>query len=398
MKFSPEEIEQYRSVTERVSNGSQLAASPKLREFLNYIVDCALRECPEEASEQQIGVNVFGRKPGYNSSEDSIVRSQARLLRQKLASFFKEEGASEPIAIEIPKGHYLPVFKKRLVSETGLPAVASALSLPSAVIAPESRGRISLGIIFILVALAAGLVLGYALPRRGVASAQLHDPLWAPFLSQDQPPLVIYSNPIFRGAPLKDGLRLLPPGTVSNAPEDDTYTGTGEAQAIYTLTRFFDRANRDFVLKRSRLVTWDDAKSRNLVFLGAATQNTALAELPTATQFVIRLDQNAHGYVSNEHPLAGEPHEFVTDSSDEYAIIALLPGLESSTRILAFTGLTTVGTQSAVEFALDPMHRADLAKRAGIDHNLARPFEALLRVHVRRNVGLDSEIVAFHTR
>ncbi|WP_263416806.1 hypothetical protein [Terriglobus albidus] len=397
MKFSPEEIEQYRSVTERVSNGSQLTASPKLREFLNYIVDCALRECPEEASEQQIGVNVFGRKPGYNSSEDSIVRSQARLLRQKLASFFKEEGASEPITIEIPKGHYLPVFKKRSTGDASLPAMTSALSLPT-VTAPESRGRISLGVIFILVALATGLVLGYALPRRGIASAQLRDPLWAPFLNQDQPPLVIYSNPIFRGAPLKEGLRLLPPGTASDAPEDDTYTGTGEAQAIYTLTRFFDRANRDFVLKRSRLVTWDDAKSRNLVFLGAATQNTALAELPRATQFVIRLDSNAHGYVSNEHPLAGEPHEFVTDGSDEYAIVALLPGLEPSTRILAFTGLTTVGTQSAVEFALDPIHRADLAKRAGLDHNLARPFEALLRVHVRRNVGLDAEIVAFHTR
>jgi hypothetical protein len=397
MKFSPEEIEQYRGVTERVSNGSQLAASPKLREFLNYIVDCALRECPEEASEQQIGVNVFGRKPGYNSSEDSIVRSQARLLRQKLASFFKEEGASEPIIIEIPKGHYLPVFKKRSISETGRPAVASALSLAT-VTASERRGRISLAVLFVLVALAAGLVLGYALPRRGVASAQLHDPLWAPFLNKDQPPLVIYSNPIFRGAPLKDGLRLLAPGTASDAPEDDTYTGTGEAQAIYTLTRFFDQANRDFVLKRSRLVTWDDAKSRNLVFLGAATQNTALAELPTATQFVIRLDSNAHGYVSNEHPLAGEPHEYATDGSDEYAIVALLPGLETSTRILAFTGLTTVGTQSAVEFALDPMHRADLAKRAGLDHNLARPFEALLRVHVRRNVGLDAEIVSFHTR
>lgn len=397
MKFSPEEIEQYRGVTERVSNGAQLAASPKLREFLNYIVDCALRECPEDASEQQIGVNVFGRKPGYNSSEDSIVRSQARLLRQKLASFFKEEGASEPITIEIPKGHYLPVFKKRSIDETSLPAVASALSLAT-VTAPERRGRISLGILFLLVALAAGLALGYALPRRGVASAQLRDPLWAPFLSQDQPPLVIYSNPVFRGAPLKDGLRLLPPGTASNAPEDDTYTGTGEAQAIYTLTRFFDRANRDFVLKRSRLVTWDDAKSRNLVFLGAATQNTALAELPTATHFVIRLDSNAHGYVSNEHPLAGEPHEFATDGSDEYAIVALLPGLAPSTRILAFTGLTTVGTQSAVEFALDPMHRADLAKRAGVDHGMARPFEALLQVHVRRNVGLDAEVVSFHTR
>ncbi len=82
-----------------------------MREFLRYIADCAIKEAPESATEQQIGVHVFHRPPGYNSSEDSIVRTHARLLRQKLAEYFSTEGAAEPTIIEVPKGHYLPIFR-----------------------------------------------------------------------------------------------------------------------------------------------------------------------------------------------------------------------------------------------------------------------------------------------
>ncbi|MGC2399700.1 MAG: hypothetical protein WA510_07955, partial [Acidobacteriaceae bacterium] len=98
---------------ERVIASTQFRSSLRLREFLLYIADCALKEAPEAATEQQIGVHVFQRPPGYNSSEDSIVRTHARLLRQKLAEYFSSEGAAEPLIVEVPKGHYLPIFRHR---------------------------------------------------------------------------------------------------------------------------------------------------------------------------------------------------------------------------------------------------------------------------------------------
>ena len=98
---------------ERVLASNQFRSSLRLREFLLYIADCALKELPEAATEQQIGVHVFHRLPGYNSSEDSIVRTHARLLRQKLLEYFATEGVSEPTIVEVPKGHYLPIFRLR---------------------------------------------------------------------------------------------------------------------------------------------------------------------------------------------------------------------------------------------------------------------------------------------
>src|ERR1700730_11865697 len=97
-------------LVQRVIETPHLISSARLRDFLLHVTACAIRETPEEATEQQIGIQVFQRSPGFNSSEDSIVRSQARLLRLKLSAYFNAEGASEPLIIEIPKGHYLPVF------------------------------------------------------------------------------------------------------------------------------------------------------------------------------------------------------------------------------------------------------------------------------------------------
>src|ERR1700712_4644269 len=97
-------------LVQRVIESPHLIGSARLRDFLLHVTPRALRETPEDATEQQIGIQVFQRSPGFNSSEDSIVRSQARLLRLKLSAYFNAEGASEPLIIEIPKGHYLPVF------------------------------------------------------------------------------------------------------------------------------------------------------------------------------------------------------------------------------------------------------------------------------------------------
>ena len=64
------------SLVLRVASSRNFKSSPRLRGLLLYVAECAIRDAPQDATEQQIGMKVFGRPPGYNSSEDSIVRSQ----------------------------------------------------------------------------------------------------------------------------------------------------------------------------------------------------------------------------------------------------------------------------------------------------------------------------------
>ena len=79
----------------RVASSSTFEKSPRLRAFFLHVCRCALDNKPEAATEQQIGIYVYDRPPGYNPNEDNIVRSQARLLRMKLEHHFANEGKDE---------------------------------------------------------------------------------------------------------------------------------------------------------------------------------------------------------------------------------------------------------------------------------------------------------------
>lgn len=120
----------------RVASSSTFEKSPRLRAFFLYVCGCALDNQPEAATEQQVGIHVFGRPAGYNPNEDNIVRSQARLLRMKLEHHFANEGKDERVVITIPKGRYVPVFEPRFERPVVLPG-ASAVA---AEIKPRRRG------------------------------------------------------------------------------------------------------------------------------------------------------------------------------------------------------------------------------------------------------------------
>jgi hypothetical protein len=108
----------------RVASSATFEKSPRLRAFFLHVCRCAMEDKPEEATEQQIGIYVYGRSPGYNPNDDNIVRSQARVLRMKLEHHFVNEGKDEPVVITIPKGQYLPVFQPRFEEVLPRPSVA----------------------------------------------------------------------------------------------------------------------------------------------------------------------------------------------------------------------------------------------------------------------------------
>src|SRR5450631_927077 len=105
---------QREELVHRVASSVTFEKSPRLRAFFLHVCRCAIEDKSEEATEQQIGIYVYGRRPGFNPNDDNIVRSQARVLRMKLEHHFVNEGKDEPVVITIPKGQYVPAFETRL--------------------------------------------------------------------------------------------------------------------------------------------------------------------------------------------------------------------------------------------------------------------------------------------
>jgi hypothetical protein len=79
-------------LAQRIVASRSFAKSALLSRFLLYVCEREITGKTAEISEHQIGVHVFGRRPGYHPGEDNIVRNYARQLRHRLDQYFLEEG------------------------------------------------------------------------------------------------------------------------------------------------------------------------------------------------------------------------------------------------------------------------------------------------------------------
>ena len=72
-----------------------------------------------QIKETVIGVDVFGRGPGYDPKVDGIVRTEARRLRLKLEEYYGGSGRQETLRIDLPKGAYVPFFLQTATAPAG---------------------------------------------------------------------------------------------------------------------------------------------------------------------------------------------------------------------------------------------------------------------------------------
>jgi Flp pilus assembly protein TadD len=111
MPLAQSEAQVVRRTLERILASSLFTRSEQLSRLLRYLVERHLEGCDDELKESVIGVDVFGRDPGYNPKADPIVRTEARRLRTRLTEYYEGEGQAEIIRIEIPKGGYVPQIR-----------------------------------------------------------------------------------------------------------------------------------------------------------------------------------------------------------------------------------------------------------------------------------------------
>ncbi|MCC6264033.1 MAG: hypothetical protein IT169_10685 [Bryobacterales bacterium] len=118
----------HRDLIGRVMASSGLSRSPRLRQLLDYLLAQSLEESTPPPTEEQIGVAVFGRAHGYDTSVDTIVRVEISKLRKKLEHYFLDEGRDEAIVLELPRRSYGLVFHPRETAPSGDAGQAEARS------------------------------------------------------------------------------------------------------------------------------------------------------------------------------------------------------------------------------------------------------------------------------
>jgi hypothetical protein len=403
---------------EKLIISHSLRGSESLCKLLRYLAEHSLDHPGVALKEYQIATEVLGRPAGFDPQSDSTVRVQAGRLRVKLAEYYAQEGPDDPIVVDLPKGSYALTFHVR-PPRPGVQALPSPGPAEAAVDKKEvgnwTRSS-GVAVLVLIPLLAISLVTTAVLLTQRTHPVTLagqpipssYQIFWNRFVAGPQQPWVIFSNGSFVGRP-ETGMRYFNPASDARSFVLDHYTGVGEVLAIHQLDRiFFAVFNHSVGVKRGALFSLDDAKNNDLIFVGSPSENLTLLDIPGTKEFVFqRLDSGPRKgdlAVINVHPQQDEPKMFLATpanqaTTEDYAVIGLLPGLDPSRSILILAGNSTFGTQAAVEYVCREDSVKELLQRLNVSKaSELKPFEALLHVKIAHGVPVMTDLIAVRNR
>jgi hypothetical protein len=403
---------------EKLANSSILHGSESLCKLLRYVAKHALDHPGAPLKEYQIATEVFGRQDDFDPQVDSMVRVQAGRLRTKLAEYYNGDSAvDDPVLVELPKGTYVLAFHPRTPGSKNHTAANQDGPLGREETPAKSqqiprRWAIAVGVLAILLAAALTVMAALLFPRKvGESTANINragipaafPTFWKGFLTGTEEPWVIFSNARFAGRP-DVGMRYYVPSRDAGEPILDHYTGVGEVLAVHELDRVFALLHQEIRVKRGSLFSLDDAKNNDLIFIGSPSENLTLLDIPGTQEFTFRQipsgTRRGNTEIINVHPRAGEPREYMASPNTEpltedYAVVALVRGINEGRAELILAGTTTLGTQAAVEYVSRQQSLEELLLRLSVSKSGdLQPFEAVLHVKIVRGVPVQTELVA----
>jgi hypothetical protein len=429
---SPRGADERLALLHSVLESRTFAKTARLAQFLRFICTLTIEGNAREINEQQIGIHVFSRSPMYSASDDSIVRTQARLLRQRLEEYFEHEAPDCPLIITIPKGGYIPVFEPRRAPATvPVEDQAHLVEHELAVGAPFNAGkqqqaagprqqswRYRATILAIAVFILGAVATGAWLLNRPEPSAS--DLLWAQIFKQGRPVVIVPSD---------DALVLFEEETKTPVPLDEylsgsyldranpansamlpltsdwfaahQYTSTADLNLALRLGRLPAARNATVETRNARVLRIDDLKSRNVILIGGMGANPWVGLFKNRLNFEVNYDwKNAEGYVLNKHPAKGEASiyrdQVVDGVRHSYGVLAFLPGLEDEGESLLFEGTGMAGTESASDFPFNTATFSAFAQRIGATSRRIPYFEALLETTSVGGNAPEVHLLTYH--
>jgi hypothetical protein len=388
---------------ERMVSSTHLQGSDALCKLLHYLAHHTLNFPSDHLKEYKIATELFGRPKDFDPQSDASIRVQIGRLRNKIADYNSTAGIDDPIVVDLPKGKHALSFQPRAPRPMEMPAPEP---IPVTVTKPHRR-RVRSVLLPLAIAFCALLVCGavvYAVRSRAASHVPVvYSSFWGPFLHGPNKVFVVYANANFIGT-ADTGMRYFDPLRDAQAQISQHYTGVGEVMGVLELQRLFQRlGGNEFRVKRSGLFTLDDARDRNLIFVGSPTENLTLKELPNTREFEFKrrpagTDQWQE-VIEDLHPHPGEASVYIPTPQTraletDYAVVALTRGLGLPRWTLMLAGISTVGTQAAVDFVCDEGSLSQLMHRLSPNGPVElKPFEALLRIKVANDVPLQSDLV-----
>ena len=342
---------------EKVLCSSHFKDALQLQSLLRYIVENSINGKDDALKERIIGMNVFGRKPDYETADDPIVRSRVGQLRRRLDQYYETAESEGPsVQIVIPLGSYRAAFILRPGANGGSngnrtvdPHPVATLDAekkqiePEATAAPEAPRKARWRTWGIVAATAGTILLTVWITSGEWRKSEL-DLFWEPIFENNKSVLIytgtgwVYtpsasyadkllslsppderSLPIeeWRIPPLKDGEVL----TAKDVVVDQVgFSGSGEVKASVDLAVLLAAHHRSFSLRSGPDLPFEDLQGSPAILLGAYNNHWSMEmtkHLPFFVDRALRIRETGDsGRVWSIAHVPGVP------ASEDYALVS----------------------------------------------------------------------------
>ncbi|HTA69916.1 MAG TPA: hypothetical protein VK776_16625 [Bryobacteraceae bacterium] len=349
------ELEATHAQIQRILQSKAFRTSEIHRNLLVYLAEKSLEGTADGLKEYTVGLDVFAKPASFDPRQESAVRMHVGRLRQKLADYYRTEGADDPVIVDLPKGGFKMTFVPR------------PPSVEPEQLAHPAHGRLFLlGVSFALAILVAAL-LGFRLWRveRPPAAAQ-----WTPELQQLWAPLISSNRPLM---------------LCLTTSKETGSTSVGTANGAFLLGQFLAARKPDILLTRSDLVSIPEVTMDNVIFLGSSSGNRQIQALSAGQPIVLEPEG-----IRNLKPRPGEP-AFIPDSSpdESHALISLMPGIYGHGELLYFSGNQIASVMAAVQAFTDPTLARTLVSKLATPAGFPRYYQVVLKVRSMDNMPIE---------
>jgi hypothetical protein len=388
---SHEEIERHVVV---ILGSPAFKSSPKSQEFLRFVVERCLAGQVDALHERAIGIDLLGKDPGFDPSEDASVRVKANEVRKRLTRFYETPDGVESLRVDLPVGSYVPQFRRISFTTT-----------------PEAfRPRRKLWALLAAAVLCVVFTCLAMFWYRQSPNSEL-DALWHPVFADSNP--IILCLPGLRGLRPQPGTDLarmllntptsaasgedpvLPAGNTDLYVHDD-FVGMGASIGALRMAGFLGRKGKSVLPRVCQDVSFADLRSHPAVLLGGPSSSRWTLEMNQEMPFIFSGDGGGATIAEARPPKRSwsAVHPRRSGRADEdYAIVGRVANSRSGQIVLIAAGITTFGTESAAECLVEGDCIARLTARAPRDW-ASRNFEAVIHTRILGNTPGPSQVVA----
>lgn len=322
-----------REELDRILSCHDFQASKLCQSFLRYVVEYTLSGHSDNLKERTIGIDVFGKPPSYDPSEDAGVRVKAGEVRKRLRSYYSNQPVDSKVLIELPSGTYVPEFRLHKLAEQKIPSTPWFRSMP-------------------FLATSGAVLLALALTPffwlRPHPPAGALDQFWSPVLQSHQAVFVCTAPvPVYSDVRNSGGVN--PTRVEDFVLIPNRFVAVSDVNSATQIAEMFGRMGEPYKLRIGNDISFRDLRAAPAVLVGFSY--TQWHEIGEHFRYSIDLSHRPFG-VSQDGALTNwtiKTHPDDPELNEDYAIVSRVfyPGTNSV--IVEITGISHYGTEAAAD-------------------------------------------------